>query len=111
MSCKAVIFTFAVVIAASPCLAEQGGVHSANVSLKGIDLGSDAGQALLHARLQRAARNVCGEADVRDLSAMADLKACRSQATQQGEILLQAALARPRRTEGGNKLASAGPNS
>jgi UrcA family protein len=72
--------------------AAERDVQTASVSLRGINVGSAAGAALLHARIVAAARQVCGTADTKDMQAMADMNACRAAALAQAAPQLEVAL-------------------
>ncbi len=104
----AVAVSLALMAASVPCLAQETETSSATVGLTGIEVGSSAGGAILRARLQQAARQVCGTADTRDLSAMADMQACRASVRLQGAALL-AARGQARPAPGGSKVASSDP--
>jgi UrcA family protein len=55
-------------------------IRSLTVSFADLDLANAAGAATLYDRLKTAARRVCGKADPRDLSAVGDVKRCRTEA-------------------------------
>ncbi len=105
MSHLAAALSFVLITAASPCLADQADVSSSTLSLQGIEAGSSSGDAILHARLHQAVRQVCGEADTRDLATMTDMQACRARATLQGEAVL-AARTRTRAVHSESKVAA-----
>lgn len=66
--------------AAVPALAAEAEQLSVTVSVAGLDLATDAGQAALARRVARAASAVCGPVDSRDLAALARYHACRDDA-------------------------------
>lgn len=72
---------------AAPADGQHGVVRYAD-----LDLTSDTGAHMLQTRIDRAARAVCGSADIRDLPAMSDVARCRqvavSGATPQAEIAI-----------------------
>lgn len=55
-------------------------VRTARVSYADLDLSRDAGVERLYARLKAAAESTCGQADNRDLGALADQQRCVSNA-------------------------------
>lgn len=64
------------VTAISPALAaEAGGV---TVATSDLNLASPAGRATLDARIERAARSVCGTAFINELDYAANVAACRA---------------------------------
>ena len=63
------------------------------VSLRGVKLDSEAGQAAMQAKLKRAAQIVCGTEDSRNLSGMADMTACQKSAMLQAVTQLEIAIA------------------
>jgi UrcA family protein len=72
-------------LASPPVLADEApgaalAVRSTVVRYGDLDLESDADVRALYLRLQAAAERVCGQADGRDLRAVADLRRCRQDA-------------------------------
>lgn len=65
------------VLATSPAQAET---RSVLVPTAGIDLRSDAGMAIMRGRINRAARQVCGQYDGRNLVAVGSFRGCHSEA-------------------------------
>lgn len=57
----------------SPVLAEPTHVP---VSFAGLDLNSATGQAVLNRRITNAVRTICGQPDLRDLSATMESRRC-----------------------------------
>lgn len=60
-------------------------VRSVAVTTDGIDLGSEAGQAILKAKLRRAVNSVCPSPYERDLRVRAAARECRIQASAGAE--------------------------
>ena len=72
-----VLATASTVAATSPAQAETVSVL---VPTAGIDLNSSAGLAIIRGRINRAANQVCGQVDMRDLSAASSFRGCHSAA-------------------------------
>lgn len=79
-------FTSILITALSACVLAPALTHAATkapaasavtVRYADLDLGSEAGSAALYARLQSAARAVCGTSDIRDLGQFAAVQACQ----------------------------------
>jgi UrcA family protein len=79
--------------------AAQAGEGSVVVSYAGLDLASAAGSARFERRLRSAARAVCGEAPLLDLTQVAQLEACKADAIARAKSDLQLAL-----RAGGNRV-------
>lgn len=60
--------------AVHPAIAAEAGV---TVSYEDLNLGSAAGRAVLDARIERAARQICGTAFINELDFAAGVEACR----------------------------------
>ncbi len=66
-----------------PTTTVEGSLPTEEVHYADLDLGTPQGRAQLDTRIETAVDHVCGSADIRDLPAYADMRACRNQSTQQ----------------------------
>ena len=97
---KKIPLTILCTLVALPSLAsaESFSEHpTQTVSYHDLDLTSAAGQQSLHRRVDGAIRNVCGNADIRDLSAMRSQRACRVTARSGVLSQMMTAMARANR--------------
>lgn len=69
-----------VTFAVAPAHAQSDAPRSVSVFFGDLNLKSDAGKAHLARRINVAAREVCGSADVRDFNGMEAMKNCRNEA-------------------------------
>lgn len=77
----AVLTALTACVAIVPGMAHAGTAPAAvAVRYTDLNLGTDAGNAALYARLESAARRVCAPSDIRDLGQMAAAGACEHQA-------------------------------
>ncbi len=77
-------------------MAAPSGGQSVAVRYTDLNLASDAGTRTLQARIDRAARAVCGSADIRDLSAMSEIQNCRQVALNSAAPQVEVAIAQAR---------------
>ncbi len=79
----AVLTALTACVAIVPTLAHARAANepaAVTVRYTDLNLGTDAGNAALYARLESAARKVCAPSDIRDLGQMAAASACAHQA-------------------------------
>ena len=93
-------FSGAVSVAAvalpTTAMAAPWGGQSVAVRYADLDLTSDVGAQTLQTRISRAARAVCGSADIRDLPAMGDVQHCRQVALSGAAPQVEVAIAQAR---------------
>lgn len=80
------ITAFSACVVLAPALthaATPAAALSVTVRYADLNLGSEAGSAALYARLESAARAVCGPSDIRDLGQFAAVQACQKAAIAQ----------------------------
>jgi len=73
-------FSACVVLAPALSHAATPAPSSVTVHYSDLNLSSEAGNAALYARLEAAAREVCGTSDIRDLGQLASVQACQKNA-------------------------------
>lgn len=66
----------------APAIAAMPAAPSVSVRFNDLDISTDAGQAVLRARIEGAAKDVCGVIDNRDLAATGRVMACRRMAAE-----------------------------
>ena len=74
------ITAFSACVVLAPALSHATpAAQAATVTVRYADLNlsSDAGNAALYARLEAAARQVCGTSDIRDLAQLASVQSCQ----------------------------------
>lgn len=74
--------------------AEEG--NHAIVRTADLDLATDAGAGVLHARIKHAVQQVCGDTDQRDLRGVNQMMACRRVAMENARPQVELALANAR---------------
>jgi UrcA family protein len=82
-------------LVATPALADPEG-RSATVRTNDLNLATPAGEQVLRHRITRAIAVVCGDADLRDLAAVARQDACRATAMAKAMPQMQVAIANAR---------------
>jgi len=80
----------------APASAQMMEKASHEVRYGDLDLASDAGVAQLHRRIKFAARSVCGQADIRDISGSQAAAACRRAALAEAGPRIELAIANAR---------------
>jgi len=94
----------ALILPSAAMAAPEG--QSVLVRYADLDLTSSRGTQALQARIDRAARAVCGSADIRDLRAMSDVQHCRQVALSGAAPQVEVAIAQARsgRTYAANEV-------
>jgi UrcA family protein len=85
-------------LCAAPALAAQAEPQTTTISTADLNLATPQGTAQLRARLRSAVRAVCGEADTRDLQAMADRDRCRALTQEQADFQVRSVVAAAHRS-------------
>jgi UrcA family protein len=73
----ALVATGLAFVGSAAVAAPQTESREATVNYADLDLESAAGIESLYARIRSAAKKVCGTAEIRDITAQADMRACR----------------------------------
>jgi UrcA family protein len=80
------VAAIALIGTAIPAFAQSEDAPTVSVRYSDLNLASKAGVAALHQRIARAADQVCGSADSRDLAANAAINACRQRAVSDATV-------------------------
>lgn len=99
--------TVALLVTALGASAATGEPVSRRVSYAGINLASEAGRAMLDRRIVHAAQEVCGVADIPDLSVRRAYELCRIEAIRDARASAQVVIARAEEREAAVQTASA----
>jgi UrcA family protein len=82
-----IVGSVALLSASQPVLAAgEGQVRSARVSIAGVDLGTPRGRHEIGARIERAARRVCGSRGLEQVRAHVARRACIEAAVARGRV-------------------------
>jgi UrcA family protein len=87
-------------VTAAPLPVDMDATASKIVHFDDLNLASVAGERRLHLRIANAARQLCGDADIRDLKGMESVRQCRDTVRASARPQIETALASAREMKG-----------